>query len=136
MGPRSQEMMYVMSKFRHVITSMALMAACCAHAAETSRNLINSNPFLPPNWKKPVKVVPSTNRKKPTPSLELRGIMKIRGERQFSLFDKRGNQRFWVKLNEKVNDSFQATKYDPETQTLTLLSGGRVIEVPPGPTTP
>ncbi len=101
--------------------------------ADEGSSLLQRSPFLPPNYNtKPLIVTPPQNTR-PTlppqpPQIELRGIMELNGNVQFSIFDKKTQKGTWVYLNEE-QDGFRVSAYDKINQSVALAHNGSTFTI-------
>ena len=102
----------------------ALLASVSVLSAET---LESSNPFLPPGY--------SDKKEAPKPvvqsngpisrEIEFRGLAKMNGQYQFSLFNRRDQKSYWLKENEAAAQGISVRNYDSDSQSLTVNMSGR-----------
>lgn len=104
--------------------TFALLTSVSVLSAET---LVSSNPFLPPGYgeKKvaPKPVVPSNGPI--SREIEFRGLVKMNGQYQFSLFNKRDQKSYWLKENEASAQGISVRGYDSSSRSLTVNMNGR-----------
>ena len=108
--------------------AFALLAGVSILSAET---LENSNPFLPPGYgekKEAPKPVVQSNGPI-SREIEFRGLVKMKGQYQFSLFNKRDQKSYWLKENEAAAQGISVRNYDSGSQSLTVSMSGRTERV-------
>ena len=109
--------------FRRGLT-FALLASVSVLSAET---LESSNPFLPPGYSEkkeaPKPVVQSNGPI--SREIEFRGFVKMNGQYQFSLFNKRDQKSHWLKENEAAAQGISVRNYDSDSRSLTVNMSGR-----------
>jgi VCBS repeat-containing protein len=108
--------------------SFALLASVSILSAET---LESSNPFLPPGY--------SDKKEAPNPvvqsnglisrEIEFRGLFKVNGQYQFSLFNKRDQKSHWLKENEAAAQGISVRNYDSGSRSLTVNMSGRTERI-------
>jgi VCBS repeat-containing protein len=108
--------------------SFALLASVSILSAET---LESSNPFLPPDY--------SDKKEAPKPvvqfngpisrEIEFRGLFKVNGQYQFSLFNKRDQKSHWLKENEAAAQGISVRNYDSGSRSLTVNMSGRTERI-------
>ena len=109
--------------FRRGLT-FALLASVSVLSAET---LESSNPFLPPGYgekKETPKPVVQSNGPI-SREIEFRGLVKMNGQYQFSLFNKRDQKSHWLKENEAAAQGISVRNYDSNSRSLTVDMSGR-----------
>ena len=104
--------------------TFALLASVSILSAET---LESSNPFLPPGY--------SDKKEAPKPvvqsngpisrEIEFRGLAKMDGQYQFSLFNRRDQKSHWLKENEAAAQGISVRNYDSDSKSLTVSVSGR-----------
>jgi len=104
--------------------TFALLASVSILSAET---LESSNPFLPPGY--------SDKKEAPKPvvqsngpisrEIEFRGLVKMNGQYQFSLFNRRDQKSYWLKENEAAAQGISVRNYDSNSHSLTVSMSGR-----------
>ena len=88
---------------------------------QAGSNLLEHSPFLPPN-------VSAAGAAQETAPLELRSVLKVGGEYEFSLYDSAKKQSTWARLNEPGYD-FVIKAYDPEKDTVTVELRNRTFKL-------
>jgi hypothetical protein len=92
----------------------------------SAETLESSNPFLPPGYgekkKVPKPVVPSNGSI--SREIEFRGLVKMNGQYQFSLFNKRDQTSYWLKENEAAAQGISVHGYDSNARTVTVNMNG------------
>ena len=109
--------------FRRGLT-FTLLSGVSVLSAET---LESSNPFLPPGYGEE-KEVPKPIVQSNGPisrEIEFRGIAKMDGQYQFSLFNKRDQKSHWLKENEAAAQGISVRNYDSNSKSLTVNMSGR-----------
>ncbi len=109
--------------FRRGLT-FALLAGLSVLSAES---LESSNPFLPPGYgekKEAPKPVVQSNGPI-SREIEFRGLVKVNGQYQFSLFNKRDQKSHWLKENEAAAQGISVRNYDSNSRSLTVSMSGR-----------
>ena len=108
--------------------SFALIAGLSVLSAES---LESSNPFLPPGYgeKKEVPKPVVQSNGPISREIEFRGLVKMKGQYQFSLFNKRDQKSYWVKENEAAAQGISVRNYDSGSQSLTVSMSGRTERV-------
>ena len=105
---------------------------CLASSLAADSNLISESPFLPPGWSpaKPpvVQVQPQAAPPVLARQLEFKGVVDLGNGQQFSLFDKKSGESYWLPLNE-MRDGFQVVRYEPNRASIYIRSGGRTEEL-------
>jgi len=104
--------------------TFALLASVSILSAET---LESSNPFLPPGY--------SDKKEAPKPvvqsngpisrEIEFRGLAKMDGQYQFSLFNRRDQKSHWLKENEAAAQGISVRNYDSDSKSLIVSVSGR-----------
>lgn len=61
--------------------------------------------------------------------IEFRGLVKMEGQYQFSLFDKRDQKSYWLKENEAAAQGISVRNYDSGSQSLTVSMSGRTERI-------
>ena len=109
--------------FRRGLT-FALLTSVSVLNAET---LVSSNPFLPPGYgEKKVAPKPVVQSNGPiSREIEFRGLVKMNGQYQFSLFNKRDQKSYWLKENEAAAQGISVRGYDSSSRSLTVNMNGR-----------
>jgi hypothetical protein len=108
--------------------AVLLLAGASVLSAES---LENSNPFLPPGYgekKEAPKPVVQSNGPI-SREIEFRGFVKMKGQYQFSLFNKRDQKSYWLKENEAAAQGISVRNYDSGSQSLTVSMSGRTERV-------
>ena len=108
--------------------SFALIAGLSVLSAES---LESSNPFLPPGYgekKEAPKPVVQSNGPI-SREIEFRGLVKMKGQYQFSLFNKRDQKSYWLKENEAAAQGISVRNYDSGSQSLTVSMSGRTERI-------
>ena len=104
--------------------AFALLAGVSMLSAES---LESSNPFLPPGYgekKEAPKPVVQSNGPI-SREIEFRGLFKMNGQYQFSLFNKRDQKSHWLKENETTAQGISVRNYDSDSRSLTVSMSGR-----------
>ena len=108
--------------------AFALLAGVSVLSAES---LESSNPFLPPGFSEkkeaPEPVVQSNGPI--SREIEFRGLVKVNGQYQFSLFNKRDQKSHWLKENEAATQGISVRNYDSGSQSLTVSMSGRTERI-------
>jgi hypothetical protein len=90
-------------------------------------NLDTNSPFLPPGYGQqrtaPPKKPPTTNSRLQR-ELEFRGIVQLNGTFRFSLFHKKENKSYWIKLNESVS-GIRINSFNPDNNSIVVNMGGQ-----------
>jgi len=105
-----------------------LLAGLSVLSAET---LESSNPFLPPGYgeeKEAPKPVVQSNGPI-SREIEFRGLIKMNGQYQFSLFNKRDQKSYWLKENEAAAQGISVRNYDSGSQSITVSISGRTERI-------
>jgi hypothetical protein len=106
----------------------ALYASCCmlAGAEKSYQELSDKSPFLPPGYGKNEEVAapPVVQNGPLSRELEFRGVMKMQGRYQFSIYNKKGQQSYWIKENQ-TEDGITCRDYNPDTKSVTIVQNGR-----------
>ena len=108
--------------------AFALFAGVSMLSAES---LESSNPFLPPGYgeeKEAPKPVVQSNGPI-SREIEFRGLVKMKGQYQFSLFNKRDQKSYWLKENEAAAQGISVRNYDSGSQSLTVSMSGRTERI-------
>ena len=108
--------------------AFALLAGLSLLSAES---LKSSNPFLPPGYgekKEAPKPVVQSNGPI-SREIEFRGLVKMNGQYQFSLFNKRDQKSYWLKENEAIAQGISVRNYDSGSQSLTVSASGRTERI-------
>ena len=92
-----------------------------------AESLESSNPFLPPGFgEKKVAPKPVVQSNGPiSREIEFRGLVKMKGQYQFSLFNKRDQKSYWLKENEAAAQGISVRNYDSGSKSLTVSMSGR-----------
>ena len=108
--------------------AVLLLASPSILSAET---LESNNPFLPPGYSEkkeaPEPVVQSNGPI--SREIEFRGLIKMNGQYQFSLFNKRNQKSYWLKENEAAAQGISVRNYDSDSQSLTVIMSGRTERI-------
>ncbi len=104
--------------------AFALLTSVSLLSAET---LESSNPFLPPGYgeKKEVPKPVVQSNGLISREIEFRGLFKMNGQYQFSLFNKRDQKSHWLKENEGAAQGISVRNYDSNSRSLTVNMSGR-----------
>ena len=97
----------------------------------SAESLESSNPFLPPGYgekKEAPKPVVQSNGPI-SREIEFRGLVKMKGQYQFSLFNKRDQKSYWLKENEAAAQGISVRNYDSGSQSLTVSMSGRTERI-------
>ena len=108
----------------HRSYAFVLLAGLSVLSAES---LKSSNPFLPPGYgekKEAPKPVVQSNGPI-SREIEFRGLFKMNGQYQFSLFNKRDQKSYWLKENEAAAKGISVRNYDSGSRSLTVNMSGR-----------
>jgi hypothetical protein len=108
--------------------AFALLAGVSMLSAES---LESSNPFLPPGYaekKEAPKPVVQSNGPI-SREIEFRGLVKMKGQYQFSLFNKSDQKSYWLKENEAAAQGISVRNYDSGSQSLTVSMSGRTERI-------
>jgi hypothetical protein len=108
--------------------AFALLSGVSMLSAES---LESSNPFLPPGYGEE-KVAPKPVVQSNGPisrEIEFRGLVKMNGQYQFSLFNKRDQKSYWLKENEAAAQGISASNYDSGSNSLTVSMSGRTERI-------
>ena len=108
--------------------AFALLTGASVLSAES---LQSSNPFLPPGYgekKEAPKPVVQSNGPI-SREIEFRGLVKMKGQYQFSLFNKRDQKSYWLKENEAAAQGISVRNYDSGSQSLTVSLSGRTERI-------
>ena len=108
--------------------AFALLTGASVLSAES---LENSNPFLPPGFgeKKEVPKPVVQSNGPISREIEFRGLVKMKGQYQFSLFNKRDQKSYWLKENEAAAQGSSGRNYDSGSQSLTVSMSGRTERI-------
>ena len=108
--------------------AFALLASVSVLSAES---LESSNPFLPPGYgeKKEVPKPVVQSNGPISREIEFRGLVKMKGRYQFSLYNKRDQKSYWLKENEATAQGISVRNYDSGSQSLTVSMSGRTERV-------
>ena len=96
-----------------------------------AESLESSNPFLPADYGEKIeapKPVVQTNGPI-SREIEFRGLAKMNGQYQFSLFNKRDQKSYWLKENEAAAQGISVRNYDSGSQSLTVSMSGRTERI-------
>ena len=102
-----------------------LLGSLSTLSAET---LESSNPFLPSGYgeKKEEAPRPVVQTNGPiSREMEFRGLVKIDGQYQFSLFNKSEQTSYWLKENKAAAQGITVRGYDADSRTITVNMNGR-----------
>ena len=108
--------------------AVLLLAGLSMLSAET---LESSNPFLPPGYgeeKEAPKPVVQSNGPI-SREIEFRGLFKMNGQYQFSLFNKRDQKSYWLKENEAAAQGISVRNYDSGSQSITVSISGHTERI-------
>ena len=108
--------------------AFALFAGVSMLSAES---LESSNPFLPPGYgEKKEAPKPAVQSNGPiSREIEFRGFFKMKGQYQFSLYNKRDQKSYWLKENEAAAQGISVRNYDSGSQSLTVSMSGRTERI-------
>ena len=104
--------------------TFVLLSSVSVLSAET---LESSNPFLPPGYdekKEAPKPVVESNGPI-SREIEFRGLAKMNGQYQFSLFNRRDQKSHLLKENESAAQGISVRNYDADSRSLTVNMSGR-----------
>lgn len=87
---------------------------------QAGSNLLENSPFLPPNA--------AAGAGAEAAPLELRSVLAVGGDYEFSLYDAAKKQSTWVRLNEAGHD-FQVKAFDAATNTVTIEQRSRTYKL-------
>lgn len=95
----------------------------------SGETLESSNPFLPAGYGEekevaPPPVVVPTNGPI-SREIEFRGLAKLEGVYQFSVFNKSEQKSYWLTENEAAAQGLTVRSYDPESRSITVAMNGR-----------
>ena len=97
----------------------------------SAETLESNNPFLPPGYgekkEAPEPVVQSNGPI--SREIEFRGLIKMNGQYQFSLFNKRDQKSYWLKENEAAAQGISVRDYNSGSQSLTVSKNGRTERI-------
>jgi len=94
-------------------------------AADT---LESKNPFLPPGYGEKEEEAPPPVVATNGPisrEIEFRGLVKMNGQYQFSIFNKSDQKSYWLKENEAAAQGITVRGYDADSRTITINMNGR-----------
>ena len=108
--------------------AFALLSGVSMLSAES---LKSSNPFLPPGYgEKEEATKPVVQSNGPiSREIEFRGLVKMDGQYQFSLFNRRDQKSYWLKENEAAAQGISVSNYDSASQSLTISMSGRIERI-------
>ena len=108
--------------------TLLLLAGVSMLSAES---LESSNPFLPADYGEKVEAPkPVVQSNGPiSREIEFRGLVKMNGQYQFSLFNKREQKSYWLKENEAAAQGISVRNYDSGSRSLTVSMSGRTERI-------
>ncbi len=122
-------------KRRHPIRDgrVAVLAALAAFQplAATAETLEEKSPFLPPGYNREGPAETVEAQAPPgvvAREVEFRGVVKFGAEYQFSLFDKRDQKGYWIRMNE-TKGGITVRSYNPSELTVAVSKGGRTERI-------
>jgi hypothetical protein len=122
---RARSCAWLSSLVKPLISILTLsLAATATLSAET---LETANPFLPPGYgeKKPEAPTPVVQKNGPiSREIEFRGVLKINGKYQFSVFNKSEKKSYWISENQ-AESGISIRGYEADSHTLTVNMNGR-----------
>lgn len=89
--------------------------------------LAEKSPFLPPGHgqKEPEPPKPIVQTQGPiSRELEFRGIVQLGGVYQFSIFNKKDQKGYWLKVNQREDD-ISVNSFDPNASSVVVMMNGR-----------
>jgi len=111
--------------FTLTLTFILTLSNISALSADT---LETKNPFLPPGYgqQEVVKPAPVVQTNGPiSREIEFRGLVKLNGAYQFSLFSKSDQKSYWLGQNEAARQGISVRGYDADSRTITVNLNGR-----------
>ncbi len=108
--------------------AFALFAGVSILSAES---LESSNPFLPAGYGEKIEApTPVVQSNGPiSREIEFRGLVKMNGQYQFSLFNKRDQKSYWLRENEAAAQGISVRNYDSGSRSLTVSMSGRTERI-------
>lgn len=106
---------------------LALTLTLAASATLSAESLETENPFLPPGYGEKKPEAPKVVVQKNGPisrEVEFRGVVKLNGTYQFSIFNKSEQKSYWISENQAEN-GISVSNYDDETRAITVNMNGR-----------
>ena len=119
MNPQAQ-------KLRKAFLLTMLSLATAPFCLSKEKTLQSNSPFLPPNYGKNQAPSPTVNKAPPgqiARTLELRGIMRMKGAYSLNFFDKNGNKSFWVKEETTHIDGYRIGPYNADNKSVQVTKG-------------
>lgn len=108
-----------------VFTALLLMTLSTLVFSETS--LLEKSPFLPPGYGKEERK-PTEPRIQPrgqiSREIEFRGMVQIDGVYQFSVYNKKKQKGYWLKMNES-EDGIAVNHFDENASSIIVKMNGR-----------
>lgn len=94
----------------------------------SAQTLESKNPFLPPGYgkeevKKPAPVVQTNGPI--SREIEFRGLIKLNGKYQFSIFNKSEQKSYWLDESGAAQQGISVRGYDADSHTITVNMNGR-----------
>ncbi len=120
-------------RFGHCLThaflakSLCLLTLTLAQSA-SAETLESKNPFLPPDYgvKQEEAPAPVVQTNGPiSREVEFRGLIKLNGAYQFSIFNKSEQKSYWLAENEAAQHGISVRGYDAASRTVTVNMNGR-----------
>lgn len=139
----------------HRLVLLAIVLSLLAVPGLAAKNLVDNSPFIPEGWRppepRPVRPVPPPRPERPPgpqplDQIEFRGMAKLGGNLEFSLFDPTEKRSFWIGVGKseggfsvvEFNEAEGAVvvRHDGRTRTITLReSKVQAMEETPPPRT-
>ena len=114
---------------RAIVTVLSILCLPVMLAAQ--KTLEQNSPFLPPGYQENKPAEPEAPQAPPgmiAREIEFRGIVKFGNEYQFSLFDKRAQKGYWIKMNE-TQGGMSVRSYNPSEMSIAVSRDGRTERV-------
>jgi hypothetical protein len=127
MGTRRQ---HGRARRRAALLALAVPALLLS-GATAAESLSSKSPFLPPGYNQQGPAEPAQPQAPPgviAREIEFRGVVKFGPEYQFSLFDKRDQKSYWIRMNE-TRGGITVRSYDPSELTVAVSKSGRTERI-------
>lgn len=95
-------------------------------------SIVQSSPFLPPNFKAPnsgSSPLPSSKTGNPTTDYQFKGFYQLNGEYHFLVAEPRSRKSYWVSVGDTAAD-FELRSFNAETPSITLFFNNQLETIP------
>ena len=92
-------------------------------------SLIDKSPFLPPGFDPPGQGGAATVAPAGSAQLQFKGVYELRGQLYFNVYDVRQQKGSWVSLGQTATEGTRVVRYERESDTLVVNSGGQQLQL-------